>query len=101
MNTKHTQGPWKVSKSDEQGREYLCIGAASQHVATVPHPRSKKITELEKANAALIAAAPDMYQALKELLEHIEWTRRQAGLVAGPNDCTIRANAALAKAEGK
>ena len=49
-------------------------------------------------NAVLMAAAPDLLCALEELLEHIEWRRRTSGETTGPNDCTHRARAAIAKA---
>lgn len=35
--------------------------------------------------------------ALEECLEHIEWMRARKGQQAGPNDCTHRAKAALAR----
>lgn len=49
-------------------------------------------------DARLIAAAPELLEALDELLHHVEWRRRAAGEQAGPNDCTHRARAAIAKA---
>jgi hypothetical protein len=64
METKHTPGPWVAV-----GYEGLCVNAldplAGECTLTVAAGRrGSSLAEL-KANAALIAAAPDMLAALK------------------------------------
>lgn len=57
------------------------------------------IKSIALANARLIAAAPDLYEALKNLLEDTQH-KEHADCDSGP--CPVReARAALAKAEGK
>lgn len=57
------------------------------------------------ANARLIAAAPDMYEALKSLIQDCETANArwvdQVGIGAIDINVLSRARAALAKAEGK
>lgn len=61
--SKHTSGPWKVSRSgttvlSESGRFIAdCLGPNSQ--------------EQNEPNARLIAAAPELLEALKEAQQHI------------------------------
>jgi hypothetical protein len=90
----HTPGPWHA-------REWNChaptsVGAVVngefQLVAECSGTGARdRQTEIESANAHLIAAAPDMLEALKGALDVIN------ALIPGPH-LTIRA--AIAKAEG-
>lgn len=85
----HTPGPWKV------------YGGAYKFVVARPMPNhrpfvcelpdSEPETEEERANANLIAAAPEMYKALKAVAED-----RHACQIM-----KLRALAAIAKAEGR
>ena len=95
MKPQHTPAPWGVSKHATpdyapQYGIYAGDGSASDHVIVRG--------DNAQADAALIAAAPDLLEALQELLEHIEWRRRIAKETTGANDCTHRARAAIAKA---
>ena len=63
----HTPGPWEALETRstgwyeiEQSRKYNTIGAAYGNGKTVKQ---------NAANGSLMAAAPDMYEALKNLLE--------------------------------
>lgn len=58
----HTPGPWKYGSSS------LMIFAANSeiNVATIP----KRGWDSDEANARLIAAAPEMLSALREIAEH-------------------------------
>lgn len=59
-----TPGPWRVSATDDT----LVLGGLREKIATA----AMKPTQAEEAaNAILIAAAPDMYGALKEAIELI------------------------------
>ncbi len=74
-NTKHTQGPWEVL---QQGTIPL-IKAGQWIVADVCHLADGKNNarlELERtANAKLIAAAPELLEALKDALDMIDTMR--------------------------
>lgn len=104
----HTPGPWSVrEETDDQGN--LC--------ASVHGPDGNAITgwgcvRQSRANARLIAAAPDFLEALKECRELLDGlTRCKPG--EPPSGLTIitfyarcveaetKARAAIAKAEGR
>lgn len=59
QKTKHTPGPWSVL--DEENRTYV-IDAEDCTVAIIPMDRTPGNTE--RADAALISAAPEMLEAL-------------------------------------
>ena len=60
INQGHTPGPWNMSK---YGNDYEEYGVYSETA-----PKSSDIASIKgKANAALIAAAPDLLEALLEI----------------------------------
>jgi len=90
QHTKHTPGPWMfrpsrqpqiTSESDPAGRTIAIV------YDQVPDAE-------RKANASLIAAAPELLEALKECLGELE------RLGWGGAGYTDLAHAAIAKAEG-
>lgn len=83
----HTPAPWTTSYDGHGGMTVL--GSDGQQVGFVSNNR------WQKANAALIAAAPDMLEALKRITERIEW------LGARGTPLHRMAQAAIAKAEGR
>lgn len=96
MNTrpKHTLGPWFVQESN-----YADIGLL---VKPIPGKVVAVCVPLDEmaANAMLVAAAPELLDALKYALPYLE------SVVPNPRDngtdinCVSRARAAIAKAEG-
>lgn len=84
-NTKHTPGPWEIRADNSEELEILAgEGCESFFVARlqkkywgssgiVPKVYSQYTDERMRANASLIAAAPDMAEALKNLLAKIDW----------------------------
>ena len=87
---KHTKGPWTIYG----GTIGVLDGAGIFPIAKSVH----------KENARLIAAAPDMLEALKGLFEHCAMVHKHWG--DGNNtkqaDAAIKAGeAAIAKAEGR
>jgi len=81
--TKHTPGPWTINP-EKQGGPWYRIEAENGWVAQVPNPAG--------TNAALIAAAP-------ELLEALKWaSERVAG--RGSFEDYMKCQRAIAKAEG-
>lgn len=99
--TKFTPGPWR--RCTFRGIEDV----ATKSVVAVMASREKK--ELD-ANAHLIAAAPEMYEALEEVLEMfesvskgIDWgkTFLTADMIRKMNEAPINAAFALRKARGE
>ena len=70
MSAKHTPGPWRLYQGP------LLYVEADNHVGPIAELRSRLdygrmhplVAETRDANARLIAAAPDLLEALKELL---------------------------------
>jgi len=104
--TKFTPGPWhpKAAKhstdgeidwgvgADIDGQRY-CIAEAFGRVAyTTKTPA--------EANARLIAAAPDLYEALRAVLD-LDNRQTTSLLTSLPLEMISRIRAALAKAEGR
>ena len=59
MNTKHTPGPWTIDGLHISGNGY-----------SIAHINSHRTTE-GRANADLIAAAPELLEALENLLDAV------------------------------
>lgn len=74
-DNKHTPGPWRISKS-LSGEEAAIIDSKSSDqfsgsICQLFKQLRSKDPEGEKlANAKLIAAAPEMYEIVKELYEY-------------------------------
>lgn len=85
MKTKHTKGPWKLSEG------YL-IGPDDNLVKiSLRENSSAHVKEEEVANARLVAAAPELLEALLEIIETE---------VVLENIDTRKAMAAITKATG-
>jgi hypothetical protein len=99
----HTPGPWSIPTprmgfSAIHGPDgQLVFGIAA---GSADERRPEAVCE---ANANLIAAAPEMYEALKEAIENLEQTLRWRGegWECSEDDLLGNARAALAKAEGR
>lgn len=105
--TKFTPGPWftKPDLSDDDGASGIWIDTGEQNVAIVPgyidHPRNI-------ADAALIAAAPDLYEALTRitpefvaLLKHAEISAAIGEYSDNDREIIYACNVALSKARGE
>ena len=94
MQTKHTPGPWKTGAANGHPWNVLANGSP-RLIAQCYHSDTLAAADLEideattRANARLIAAAPEMYEVLKSL--------PTGGL---PDWYSKKVLAALAKAEG-
>lgn len=104
MKTKHTPGPWQVNGSwlnIETGNRHTAVESVLPGgfgmVASLEHSFTR---ESEEANARLIAAAPELLEALKELVNDGECYC--ADNVASKETCRhCKARAAIAKAQGE
>jgi len=87
MSTKHTPGPWQVEA--RRGETWVCR-ADSAVLARVA--AAKEI----RANARLIAAAPELLEALKAVRIEL----REGGSYRKADRCHAIVEAAIAKATG-
>lgn len=94
---KHTPGPWHVAGNY---RGWRTVQDAAGDIVTFA--QQKPHEETMQADLRLIAAAPDLLEALKNLVEAHYWADYWAGGGHHNADRDIeRARAAIAKAEGK
>lgn len=97
---KYTPGPWCVKPDINDGE--MCFISANEYTTAFPSSWiaccCTGIDESEwEANAILIAAAPDMLEALRAALDYM-------GFYSGEYDCQDQIDlikSAIAKAEGK
>lgn len=107
METKHTPGPWHVEPEEASEHRGLAICAEDAVVATItpdengPFP----LDDTDRANAQLIAAAPDLLAALKAARLMLYAWKGSRPAEHGPHpelDAEIdRAEKVLAKARGE
>jgi hypothetical protein len=108
MPSKHTPGPWYADDLDEGYGIWDATGAlvARTHRG-MAHDATLLTAEQEAANAALLKAAPDLYQALDGLIaEHDDHWRKHCAENVGhypPEDTggMVLARMAIAKARGE
>jgi len=93
--TKHTPGPWVVvtDESAAQVKGYPCIYADGYTVVGTEGMFGD--IETDFANAHLIAAAPDLLDALECLLSELDFTETY------PFPSEKKCKAAIAKAKGE
>lgn len=115
METKFTPGPWSFSRWEQLGDTRFYIAQADgapytpnySDVATlIAETVSGERVAVQDANARLIAAAPDIFEALTELMR--PYGVAECGLASAPGlhgDAYLaavqKARAALAKATGE
>lgn len=95
MTTKHTPGPWKIITLD--GHTYINPQRPEGEWGLIAKMVGTSAYE-ESANAALIAAAPDLLAALEELL----WAASRTSLETDGDysNAFTAARAAIARATG-
>lgn len=63
---KHTPGPWSVDEDDAfQGWPFIPISSETQRICEVQPGENDVVDEVSRTNARLIAAAPDLLEALR------------------------------------
>ena len=90
----HTPGPWDV---EPKGSRHFVDGADGLTVAYLDRAGVRERSEIE-ANALLIAAAPELIEALEAVLPDLEHYVATHG--PGPDKRLAIARAAIAKARG-
>lgn len=102
--SKHTPGPWTAYDNAAYGTAIMAGSATGQYVASVQKYVGLSL-ETYQANARLIAAAPDMLEALK--LYDAVMTEAWGEFDALPDEysarrrCWTAIRAAIAQAEGR
>lgn len=94
----HTPGPWTTAEYDDR----LMINGVRGFVCTMDQPTGPE----QQANASLIAAAPDLLAALKNVVADILDYERINNLAPSPGkkycwQSVAQADAAIAKAESR
>lgn len=98
-DAKFTKGTWEIR---EDGKHWLWIGPTSWVKRVCRVGLYGGAEHEDKANAQLIAAAPDLYEALKELTEIIDGALMGVEDIDDIDSFTCQpARAALAKARGE
>jgi hypothetical protein len=97
--SKHTPGPWKATKFNEHTGliDPHCIYIEPK-VAVVE--RSVSSPEVDLANAHLIAAAPDLLEALELCRSELAAMKSEIGFRGTTIDVINTADAAIARARG-
>lgn len=109
MNIKHTPGPWKWKSDEDMGGFHIYMATAlkkrswyeSHHHIEMDftvYPEDGEQWEEAKANARLMAAAPDLLAALRQLMASgvDQYTRHE--LLSDPSHYAV---AAIFKATGE
>lgn len=100
---KHTPGPWELFETtNHEGDETISIRGNGEFIATMDVQSIKgepyALPPNSAANARLIAAAPDLLEALKDIAETASYCDSWESF---PEDQLNRAFAAISKAEGE
>lgn len=93
---KHTPGKWKIGRALSSTGATPIRNQDGDNIAWVCGADSSLCPDIStiSANARLIAAAPEMYEALKAISEEIQ------AIGFHPNSATAKVWEAIAKAEG-
>jgi hypothetical protein len=96
--SKHTPGPWRLELVEDRSIKHLCpVDANDLSILTIVHHDETPFAAVYKdADARLIAAAPELLEALREAADYTrhpdyDW----------PVEFSRRVSAAIAKAEGR
>lgn len=95
---KHTPGPWFVGRMLDPKNAPCVIGDGDSVVAILPGEWNG-CTYIE-SDAVLAAAAPDLLEALRELVKQHKNIRAAEGYPTANSAATDAADAAIAKATG-
>lgn len=99
--SKHTPGPWHMGAGNGEGSIFADNGRMRFENGTTLYPIASvnqgwEVDE-DEANACLIAAAPELFSALKEIISQID-QGGSSGKVFARDACIAAARAAIAKA---
>lgn len=104
MNAQHTPGPWRFLPGNETAPGYVVGREACAFVAQLLGKDGRRNPETqERADANLIAAAPELLDGLRQMTDAYAKAMRDAGVTRYPEALAVvrAARAALAKAKGE
>ena len=93
---KHTPGPWKQSLPDEC---WIIAADGTDIAETIGDYDDENVWPVMEANARLIAAAPDLLEALKRIMPYANTGASVQDVYTSEQPEFIAARAAIAKAE--
>ena len=100
--SKHTPGNWIIDEVEADLVEITAENRFGQvEIATVQLGYTGKIGDEQRANARLIAAAPEMLDMLTEAHNQIEYLSEKFGETGTSNTMCARIRHLIAKAEGR
>ncbi len=97
MPTAHTPGPWRIATKDTNRR----VVDAAGHSTCVASPLTRGREDEAKANAVLVAAAPDMLAALQRIKAECVQAEKCGWSAPSGAWLDVIASAAIARAEGR
>ena len=97
MKTQHTPGPWHVATRRIEFHSERVFAAGSRYIACIGG--SDDTVEEQKANAHLIAAVPDLLEALEDVTDRLDWLNSDDN--ARIMEATDKARSAIAKAKAR
>lgn len=97
----HTPGKWAIDRRRRARGYAVAIFSGDRAICDVPDQNGDPGNDPESdANARLIAAAPDLLEALERAERALANTREHNPHDLGPSDTLIAVRAAIARAKG-
>ena len=101
MSARYTPGPWAMCADYPHGRTTVCDYEQGRGpFRKVAQCRTDRGLEQDEANAALIASAPDMLEALRSIAECCDEDHAARDYSSRQTEIRGIARAAIDKAEG-
>ena len=98
QTTQHTPGPWRLKYINRSASVEVIGGEQFHHVCKIDGKRAESHFQAGNANASLIAAAPDLLEALHGFLDLYDQGQLQIDGDDGHDPLVKAARAAIAKA---
>jgi len=102
--SKHTPGPWHIfTKAVAEGRQhnFARISYGTNECGDGPEGFVAGVADMTGADLALIAAAPDLLEALKRIMPYANTGAAVRDVYTPEQPEFVAARAAIAKAEGQ
>jgi hypothetical protein len=99
----HTPGPWTLRSARLSGDVGIAAGSYDGPIAEVFEELRRGVLrpEVARANARLIAAAPDLLAACEDAVEELRADENYVGDNGGEAEFLVKLRAAIAKARGQ